>query len=305
MLIDRFSGPEGVNALRDALLKQQCVSHDPEVVKQLLAVHQLVSYKPGEVLSQQGTGDTHILLILVGRVSIQVNGRELAIRSGGQHVGEMALIDTSATRSATLVALDETVAVRIEERPFTEIANGKPSVWRNLALELGNRLRERSKYVNAPNPRPVVFIGCAVEGLAIAEQIQLGLSHADVVPQVWTDNVFTAARGTMQSLERRIKTADFGVLVCTPDDRVLNDTRNVDTVAPRDNVILELGMCIGAMGSERAFLVRPRGIELKMPTDLLGITPIDYVADDPDNLAAHIGPVCTQIKQAIRNLVPR
>ena len=80
---------------------------------------------------------------------------------------------------------------------------------------------------------------------------------------------------------------------------VINVTRGVDTVAPRDNVILELGMCIGAMGRKRAFLVRPRGVELKIPTDLLGITPIDYKSDDPANLAVHLSPVCTQINQAV------
>ena len=201
--------------------------------------------------------------------------------------------------AATVIALEETVAAKIVEPAFSAVANKHPNVWRCLALELGNRLRERSKHVQAPNPRPVIFIGCAVEGLKIAEQIQVGLSHADVIPQIWTNNVFTAGTGTMEALEERIRTADFGVLVCTADDQVINVTRGVDMVALRDNVILELGMCIGAMGRKRAFLVRPRGTELKIPTDLLGITPIDYKADDPANLAVHLGPVCTQIKQAV------
>lgn len=248
---------------------------------------------------EQGAGDNHIFFVLGGRVSIRVNGREMAIRSGRQHVGEMALIDTAAKRSATAIALEETVVARVAEPAFSAIANAHPQVWRCLALELGNRLRERSKHVSAPNPRPVIFIGCAVEGLKIANQIQLGLSHADVVPQMWTNNVFTAGSGTMEALEQRIRTADFGVMICTPDDQVINTVRGVDTIAPRDNVILELGMCIGAMGRKRAFLVRPRGVELKIPTDLLGITPIDYKADDPANLAVHLGPVCTQIMQAV------
>jgi predicted nucleotide-binding protein len=102
----------------------------------------------------------------------------------------------------------------------------------------------------------------------------------------------------MEALELRIRTADFGVLVCTPDDQVINEKRGVDTVAPRDNVILELGMCIGAMGRKRASLVRPRGVELKIPPDLLGITSIDYKADDPANLGVPSGPVCTKIKVA-------
>ncbi len=298
-MINRFLGKAGAAALRQAILEQQCVGNDCDVAEALLPNIELVPFKQGEKLIEQRGTDNHIFLILGGRVSIVVNGREMAIRVGRQHVGEMALIDTSAKRSATVIALEETVAAKVAEPAFSAIANKHPKLWRCLALELGNRLRERSKHVQAPNPRPVIFIGCAVEGLNIAEHIQIGLSHADVVPQIWTNNVFTAGAGTMEALEERIRTADFGVLVCTQDDRVINVKRGVDTVAPRDNVILELGMCIGAMGRKRAFLVRPRGVELKIPTDLLGITPIDYKADDPANLAVHLSPVCTQIKQAV------
>lgn len=298
-MIRRFQGPSGSAALRQAILEQQCVGNDSRVADELLQQIELLSFKPGDLLMEQGGHDNHILFILGGKVSIRVNGREMAIRTGRQHVGELGLIDTAAKRSATAVAIEETVVAKVAEPAFSITANKHPKVWRRLALELGNRLRERSKHVQAPNPRPVIFIGCAAEGLKIAEQIQIGLSHADVVPQIWTNNVFTAGSGTLEALEERIRTADFGVLICTPDDQLVNVVRGVNTTAPRDNVILELGMSIGAMGRKRAFLVRPRGVELKIPTDLLGVTAIDYKADDSFNLAAHLGSVCTQIKQAV------
>jgi CRP/FNR family transcriptional regulator, cyclic AMP receptor protein len=304
-VIQRFQGKTGAPALRQAILEQQCVRNDGDVADAILKKHKLLSFKAGDVLIQQGAADNHIFLILAGKVSILVNGREMAIRQARQHVGEMALIDKAAKRSARVTALEETVVVKVVEPDFSPIADAHPAVWRYLALELGDRLRERSKLVRPPNPRPVIFIGSSVEGLKIAEQIQLGLSHAYVVPQVWTNNVFLPGGGSMEALENRITSADFGVLVCTPDDQVTNEKRGVETVAPRDNVILELGMCLGAMGRQRAYLVRPRGVELKIPTDLLGITPIDYVADDSTNLAAHIGPVCTLIKQAVERLGPR
>jgi CRP/FNR family transcriptional regulator, cyclic AMP receptor protein len=304
-VIRRFQGKANAGALRQALLEQQCVRNDGDVADAVLKKADLVSFKAGDVLIHQGAADNHIFLILCGKVSIHVNGREVGIRQARQHIGEMALIDKAARRSATVTALEETVAVKVTEPDFTPIADAHPAVWRHLGLELGDRLRERSKLIRPPNPRPVIFIGSSVEGLKIAEQIQLGLSHAYVVPQVWTNNLFLPGGGSMESLENRITTADFGVLVCSRDDQVINEKRGVDTVAPRDNVILELGMCLGAMGRHRAYLVRPRGVELKIPTDLLGITPIDYVADDPANLAAHLGPVCTQIKEAVEHLGPR
>lgn len=304
-MITRFQGKANAAALRQAILNQQCVGKIEEVADKLLPKVRLVSYQPGDKLMEQDGKDNDIFLIFCGRVSIRVGDREMAIRQTHQHVGEMALIDRSARRSATVVALEETVVGKVSEADFAPIANDHPDVWRNLALELGSRLRERNKHVRPKNPRPVIFIGCSVEGLTVANEIQLGLSHDYVVPTVWTNNIFKPGSGTMETLEVRIDHADFGILVCTPDDRIINDRRGVDTEAPRDNVILELGMCLGAMGRKRAFFVRPRGVDLKVPTDLLGITPIDYVGDDPLHLSAHIGPVCTQIRQAVEEQGPR
>jgi CRP/FNR family transcriptional regulator, cyclic AMP receptor protein len=296
-MINRFEGNPRI--LREAILNQQCVAHDDAIADAICATSELVEIKPGDRLTDQGGHDNDIYLILAGRISIRVNGREMAIRQAGQHVGEMVTINPAATRSATTVALEETIVAKVSEPAFATIAEAHPLLWRRLAKELGDRLRERTKFVKAPNPRPVIFIGSSTEGLTIANEIQAGLSHDDYVLTVWTNNVFIPGHGTMEDLQARITTADFGVLVCTPDDRIINEDRGVDEYGPRDNVILELGMCLGALGQHRTLLVQPRIKELKKLTDMLGITPIDYKADDPDNLTAHIGPVCTAIRKVI------
>ena len=110
----------------------------------------------------------------------------------------------------------------------------------------------------------------------------------------------------MEQLEEQISMADFGVLVCTQDDRIVNDGRGVDTLAPRDNVILELGMCIGRLGRKRTFFVKPRTRDLKIPSDLLGITPLDFDDEpDPASLSARLGHVCTEIRNLMRSLGPK
>ena len=63
---------------------------------------EILQFESGDELIVQGGADNDIYFILAGRLSIVVNGREVAIREPGQHVGEMALIDPSATRSASL-----------------------------------------------------------------------------------------------------------------------------------------------------------------------------------------------------------
>ena len=106
----------------------------------------------------------------------------------------------------------------------------------------------------------------------------------------------------MEDLEECITTADFGVLVCTKDDKILNEHRDVDMYAPRDNVVLELGMCLGALGRHRTLLVKPRTKTLKIPSDLLGITLIDYTDDDPVHITTHMSPVCTKIRSVVEKL---
>ena len=68
-------------------------------------------------------------------------------------------------------------------------------------------------------------------------------------------------------------------------------------MTPRDNVIFELGLFLGRLGPGRTFMVRPRGVELLLPTDLLGVEPADY--DPGDDLLSALGTAAYRIKRAI------
>ena len=54
------------------------------------------------------------------------------------------------------------------------------------------------------------------------------------------------------------------------------ESRKKKQAAPRDNVIFELGLFMGALGRERTFIVKPRHVDIKIPSDLLGVTFIEY-----------------------------
>lgn len=150
--------------------------------------------------------------------------------------------------------------------------------------------------------RPTIFIGSSVEGLEVAEAIQLNLDHTCQVT-IWSQGVFGLSHGTLESLVDNLNRYDFAILVLTPDD--LSTSREQVVQAPRDNVLLEMGMFIGAIGRRRTFIVYDRTVALKLPTDLAGITPATYAPHDDGNLQAAVGPVCTQIKQTIRDLGTR
>jgi predicted nucleotide-binding protein len=50
-------------------------------------------------------------------------------------------------------------------------------------------------------------------------------------------------------------------------------------------VVLEIGLVLGRLGQERVLLLRPRGVALKLPSDLDGLGTIDFVAGEPPDLA--------------------
>ena len=147
--------------------------------------------------------------------------------------------------------------------------------------------------------RPRVFIGSSIEGLAVAEAVQLGLDY-DAECTIWSQGVFGLSSGTLETLLRAVKDFEFAVLVLSPDDLV--HKRGTARNSPRDNVLFELGLFMGALGRERTYLVLCRDKAIDLPTDLAGVTVADYGQRTDGNLHAALGAVCTRIKTAIRNV---
>ena len=144
-----------------------------------------------------------------------------------------------------------------------------------------------------------LFVGSSVEGLSVANEIQALLDH-DAEVTVWHQGVFGPSGGTLESLVQMAPTFDFAVLVLTPDDVVTK--RDNSKNAPRDNVLLELGLFIGTLGRERTYFVHPRE-DMALPSDLAGINPINYDANRSDNnLRAAIGPVATSLRSQLKKL---
>lgn len=302
-MITRFQGEEGQKRLVAALRIQKIVQDDEELATAIAEVAEIIQIEPNSESSEfikQNDSDNDVYLIISGKVSISINGQELAVRETGNHVGEMALIDTTARRSAAVIAIEQTVLAKISEHEFSAIAQQYPQLWRRLALELANRLLERNKHVRTPNHVPKLFIGSSREGLSIARAIQLGLDHDPLEARVWTDGIFRASSSAIEDLIQAVEVSDFAVLVISPDDTV--ESRDTRTVVPRDNVIFELGLFIGALGRERIFVIKPRGKEIKMPSDLLGLNPIEYSADETVAVDARVAPICTNVRRVLKEL---
>jgi hypothetical protein len=120
--------------------------------------------------------------------------------------------------------------------------------------------------------RRKLFIGSSSEGLSIAKQLKekINTECGDwIETEIWNEGgVFSLNKNALDSLLKASRKFDYGILVATNDDIV--KSRGIEKIAPRDNVMLEMGMFLGSLGLTRAFLmVEESG---KLPTDYNGVT---------------------------------
>lgn len=149
--------------------------------------------------------------------------------------------------------------------------------------------------------KPRLFVGSSRESLEVAYALQENLDH-DAEVTVWNQGIFDLSRFTLDELVECLESFDYSAFIFAPDDIVR--IRKVETSAVRDNVVFEFGLFVGRLGRERTFLLLPRGHEdIRLPTDLLGITPGLYEATRADgNLVAALGPVSNKIRRIITAL---
>lgn len=141
-----FKGSKGKERLVEALLDQYIVSGDQGLASQIAEKCIVSEHPAGVKIITEGEQGNELFMILSGSVSIVAQGREITRRTAKQHVGEMALINPNACRSASVITTEETVSAKISEPDFTKIAETKPTLWRLLAGELGERIGKRNEY---------------------------------------------------------------------------------------------------------------------------------------------------------------
>jgi hypothetical protein len=146
---------------------------------------------------------------------------------------------------------------------------------------------------------PKVFVASSSEGLPVVDVIHTLLKGtlskmANVSP--WPGE-FQLSKAYIESLESLLDTSDFAVMVLTPDDRT--KSREAERWSPRDNVVFELGLFIGRLGRERCFLIQRDDVDLKLPSDLLGIEAASFSMSSGQDLESALHSACARIGKAI------
>jgi len=100
------------------------------------------TFAPGTALTDQGAYGSVFTLIADGQATVTVGGVAVASLGPGEFFGEMALIDGSNVRSATVTADTEVRALMLTQPAFRSFAKSHPkTLWALLEL-LVKRLRE-------------------------------------------------------------------------------------------------------------------------------------------------------------------
>lgn len=187
---------------QDELLSRQLAAFlgeaDPAAVELLRAHLEWIDIGSGETLMEQGEAGDSMFLVMSGRLRAYIrdeNGQERAVRemSRGQVIGEMSLY-TGAPRSATVVAIRESVLIRLDKAAFNKLLASSAQASIGLTQQLIARLQtERSR---APVEKPVITglmaITEGVDLVGFSQQLAASMASAGRVQRV--DSALLAGR---------------------------------------------------------------------------------------------------------------
>ena len=286
--------------LAGLLLQQQIVAGDPAVAGHLARASTLVETARGQAIIEQGATGTDLYLILAGRASVLVNGREVAERGPGEHVGEMALIDPEAYRSATVLVTEDGVFARVTEPDFTPIATTYPELWRRLGRELVKRAKLRYALVPARNTVPKLLIVASDAARALAVLLKECLADGGASIGIWTSDIDDSALIMLDSLDSVLADSDFALLLIAPDEPLTPLTPQGHTV--KEKLAFELGYLLGLLGRERVALAAGEAVARSISTGLLATPPLILPATADRTMFA---PVAATLGRLVTTAGPR
>ena len=110
----------------------------------------------GEVLIRQGDDADAMYIVVSGRFAVLLDGRPTPVSEigPGQPIGEIAFL-AGGTRTATVIALRDSLVLRLDKDRFDKVTATNPALWRLVTVALARRVAD----LNAarpvpPDPRP-------------------------------------------------------------------------------------------------------------------------------------------------------
>jgi CRP/FNR family transcriptional regulator, cyclic AMP receptor protein len=124
----------------------------PEERRRLLAAGRRRTFARREVIFHEGDPGNSLHLVQRGRVAVRITTpmgdvATLAVIGPGQTFGELALLDETATRTASVVALDRTETWALHRDQFNQLRADHPAIDRVLVDLLAGYVRRLSDHL--------------------------------------------------------------------------------------------------------------------------------------------------------------
>ena len=97
----------------------------------------------GETVVKQGDDGDAFYVIVSGVADVRQNDQSIATLAPGDFFGEIALID-GKHRSATVVATDDLVLLRVWRAPFLRLLDEQPATRHAILMALTQRIRNEA-----------------------------------------------------------------------------------------------------------------------------------------------------------------
>ena len=152
-------------------------------------------------------------------------------------------------------------------------------------------------------PSITVLLASSTEARTRARDLRTRLPH-DWAVMLWDESIVQPGQAVWEGLIKACQTIDAAVLLFTADDVL--EQRGHRHAVPRDNLIFEAGLCMGLLGPARTLLVQQLDLDLRLPSDLEGITRVRFPAPHPhQDGRASIDSAAREIERCVARLGPR
>jgi len=156
-MLERYQSEEGRDLRIEAFLSQSIVGQDQALAEELATLAELSELQTAQTLIEQNGEDDDVYFIISGSFGVHVNGRRIAARGRGDHIGEMAAIEHTQRRSATVIAEEVALVAKLSSSQFAFDFQEYPHVYRQIAKALSRRLIERNKHVGGYREKARLF----------------------------------------------------------------------------------------------------------------------------------------------------
>lgn len=127
-----------------------------DTLESLASECQLKDLEQGSVLFSDGEEGDSMFVILSGELVVSKDGIEIARRTIGDYIGEMALVE-SQPRSATVMSATPSLLLEITQEQFQARLSSSPDALMAIMKTLSSRARENLKILDSPESGRVRF----------------------------------------------------------------------------------------------------------------------------------------------------